>query len=98
MAHEDSDRLLDEYEVRVEQQTRRMKAARNEGEGSIWRYLGLLGMVGWSIVVPMALGALIGWWMDTRWQGGDTWTLILLLLGLVVGCVNAWRTITSERD
>jgi ATP synthase protein I len=91
------DRLDDEFERRVRTQTSRMRRARGEEEGSIWSYLGLLGMVGWSIVTPTALGALLGWWIDSRWRTDDSWTLGLLVLGLAVGCFNAWRMITQER-
>ena len=90
--------LDDEFELRVHRQCRRMQAGRKEEESSLWQYLGLLGMVGWSIAVPVALGALAGRWIDSAYETGDAWTFGLLLLGLGVGCFNAWRSLTRERD
>ena len=50
-----------------------------------------------SVVVPMLLGALLGRWIDGRRGAGSTWTIALLVLGLAVGCLNAWRAITKEQ-
>jgi len=94
----DEEWLDDEFEQRVKQQCQRIRKSRTEDEGSLWRYLGLLGMVGWSVVVPMALGALLGFWIDTQWETDDSWTLGLLVIGLAMGCFNAWRAITRERN
>ena len=94
----DEEWLDDEFEQRVKQQCQRIRKSRAEDEGSLWRYLGLLGMVGWSVVVPMALGALLGFWIDTQWETDDSWTLGLLVIGLAMGCFNAWRAITRERN
>lgn len=94
----DEDLLDDEYERRVQGQCRRMRRARRTPVGSLWRYLGLIGMVGWSIAIPAALGALLGWWLEAAFDLADWWTFALVLFGLVVGCVNAWRAITRERE
>jgi len=94
---DDEDELEDEFEVRVGRQRERIEQGRREKGQSFWRYVGLIGTVGWSIVVPMVLGALLGLWLDRRFQSGSTWTLCLLLLGLLIGCVNVWRLITREQ-
>ncbi len=90
------DELEDEFEARVEQQRRRIEKGRAEKEGSFFNYLGLFGVVGWSVVIPLLIGVFVGMWMDDRFKTGYVWSLGLLLLGLVVGCVNAWRIITKE--
>jgi ATP synthase protein I len=95
---DEGDRLSDEFERRVEKQCERMEHARHEDRGSLWRYFGLMGFVGWSVAVPTALGALVGWWIDSAWETGSTWTFLLLMVGLATGCVNAWRAMTRERD
>lgn len=98
MPEPDKDEMLDdEFEVSVRRQRERIERAREETEGSVWRYLGLLGVVGWSVALPALLGALLGAWIDARAETGTRWTLGLLVLGLAVGCFNAWRMMTEER-
>ncbi|MFW5858354.1 MAG: AtpZ/AtpI family protein [Planctomycetota bacterium] len=93
----DEDLFDDEYERRVGRQCGRMREARKTSGGSLWRYLGLIGMVGWSVAIPTALGAVLGGWLEATFALNDAWTFALVLCGLVVGCVNAWRAITRER-
>jgi len=73
----------------------RLKAQRNAGRG-VWMGLGMMGMVGWSVVVPTLLGATLGIWLDKRHPGTHSWTLTFLLLGLFVGCLNAWHWVSKE--
>ncbi len=54
------------------------------------------GLIGWSVVIPTLLGAAVGIWVDTRYPSRYSWTLMLLLLGLVLGCFNAWHWVDSE--
>ncbi len=58
--------------------------------------LGMFGLVGWSIVVPTVLGALLGIWLDNQFPGKRFWTLSLLLIGLVLGCFSAWHWVSRE--
>ncbi len=58
--------------------------------------LGYMGMIGWLVVVPVLLLAWLGRWLDARSSGGISWTLSLLLLGLVIGIWNAWRWIVQH--
>lgn len=74
---------------------RKLKAKRNATPG-VWSGLGLMGVVGWSVVVPTLLGASIGLWLDQRYPGGRTWTLALLMAGLTLGCLNAWHWVSKE--
>jgi ATP synthase protein I len=74
---------------------RKLKAQRNAAPG-IWFGLGLMGVVGWSVVVPTLLGAAIGLWLDGRYPGGRSWTLALLVAGLALGCLNAWHWVSKE--
>ena len=53
-------------------------------------------MVGWSIALPAVIGALVGRWIDAAWPGSLSWTLILLVVGLGAGCLNAWRWVEQE--
>jgi ATP synthase protein I len=58
--------------------------------------LGMMGLIGWSVVVPTLLGAFAGIWMDRHSPGQKSWTLALLVAGLVLGCFNAWNWVAKE--
>jgi ATP synthase protein I len=73
---------------------RKLKA-RKSTQG-VWFGLGMMGLVGWSVVVPTLLGAALGIWLDAHHPGKHPWTLALLVVGLVVGCLNAWHWIAKE--
>jgi ATP synthase protein I len=79
-----------------QQATRKLKAQR-EGEKSVWFGLGMSGLIGWSVAVPTLGGAMLGLWWDHRHPGAHSWTLMLLAVGLVIGCANAWHWV-SEQD
>ena len=63
---------------------------------TVWSGLGMMGLVGWSITVPTLLGAALGIWMDKHYPGINSWTLTLLIIGLTIGCLNAWHWIAKE--
>ena len=69
--------------------------ARRHGTRTVWFGLGMMGVIGWSVVVPTLLGAALGIWLDNRHPGSHFWTLLLLLIGLVIGCLNAWHWAVS---
>jgi ATP synthase protein I len=69
--------------------------ARKSTQG-VWFGLGMMGLVGWSVVVPTLLGAALGIWLDKRHPGKHPWTLALLVVGLSVGCLNAWHWVAKE--
>ena len=96
-ARDKDDELEDEFEARVRRQRALIEKGRRERGQSFWGYVGLIGAVGWSVAVPMVLGVLLGLWLDRKFQAGSKCTLVLLLLGLSIGCINAWRTITKEQ-
>ena len=74
---------------------RKLKARRNSTPG-VWFGLGMMGLIGWSIVVPTLLGAAFGIWLDKRHAGTHPWTLALLVAGLSIGCLNAWYWVAKE--
>ena len=73
---------------------RKLKA-RNSTQG-VWFGLGMMGLVGWSVVVPTLLGAALGLWLDQHHPGKHAWTLALLVVGLAIGCANAWFWVAKE--
>lgn len=74
---------------------RKLKARRH-GTPGVWFGLGMMGLIGWSVVVPTLLGAAFGLWLDQRFPGGRSWTLALLMAGLALGCINAWHWVDKE--
>lgn len=73
---------------------RKLKARRNTSQ--VWFGLGMMGLIGWSVVIPTLLGAGLGHWLDARHAGRHSWTLALLVAGLVLGCLNAWHWVAKE--
>lgn len=93
------DRDSSERQISAEigrQEARRLRARARKGRSS-WVALGLYGVVGWSIVLPTLAGIALGVWIDSRWPSQYSWTLMLLVAGLLVGCWNAWRWIALEQ-
>lgn len=74
---------------------RKLKARRHSSPG-VWFGLGMMGVIGWSVAIPTLLGAGLGLWLDKHHAGEHSWTLALLVAGLVIGCANAWRWVSKE--
>ncbi len=74
---------------------RKLKARRDSTHG-VWFGLGMMGLIGWSVVVPTLLGAALGIWLDKHHPGKHPWTLALLVVGLAIGCLNAWHWVAKE--
>jgi ATP synthase protein I len=70
--------------------------ARRHVTRTVWFGLGMMGLIGWSVVVPTLLGAALGIWLDNHHPGSHSWTLMLLVIGLVIGCLNAWHWVRKE--
>ncbi len=76
---------------------RKLKAQKNPAPG-IWFGLGMTGLIGWSVVVPTLIGAAFGTWLDNRYPGTRSWTLMMLIAGLSIGCLNAWHWVTMQDE
>ena len=70
--------------------------ARRHVTRTVWFGLGMMGLIGWSVVVPTLLGAALGVWLDKHHAGTHSWTLMLLVIGLGLGCLNAWHWVAKE--
>jgi ATP synthase protein I len=67
---------------------RRQRAANQHG---FFRTLGVVGSLGWLIVLPILAGLALGRWLDGLTGGGIRFTGALLLIGVVIGCRLAWN-------
>lgn len=76
---------------------RKLKA-RKRKEESVWYGLGMFGLVGWAVSVPTLIGLALGLWIDAKWPGPISCTLIGLFTGVVLGCLNAWYWVSKERS
>lgn len=74
---------------------RKLKAQRRTSR-SIWFGLGMLGLVGWSVALPTLLGVALGIWIDNHYPSQHSWTLMLLVIGLLLGCLTAWHWVAKE--
>lgn len=85
-----------ELSRRVGARAARKLKARRRGTQTVWSGLGMIGLVGWSVVVPTLAGAALGVWLDQNVPMKHSWTLMLLFIGLIIGCVNAWYWVDKE--
>jgi ATP synthase protein I len=75
--------------------SRRVRA-KEEGTRSIGQDLALIGVIGWTVVLPTVLGIFAGRWLDRKFATGIFWTLGLLIGGLSLGCFLAWQRLTRS--
>lgn len=78
-----------------EKEKRKLKAKR-ENKRSVWSGFGVFGMVGWSVVVPVLLGVALGMWLDKNYPESFSWTLTVMIIGLLCGCLIAWYWVAKE--
>ena len=76
-------------------QNRKLRARRQK-DRNVWFGLGMFGLVGWSVAIPTVIGVAAGVWIDETWPSRYSWTLMMLLVGLILGCLNAWFWVKRE--
>jgi ATP synthase protein I len=77
-------------------EARKLKARRYKPWSALAGF-GLLGLVGWSVVLPTVLGVVLGMCIDRHYPDQHFWTLTFMVAGLVLGCWNAWHWIVREQ-
>lgn len=83
------------YEREVGRSEARKQRARRSRD-SVLSWIGTFGLVGWSIALPMLIATALGLWLDRHYGTSFSWTLTLLLAGLVIGCAMAWYWVRRE--
>ncbi len=91
-----SKRSDDESLRRIASQVSRKQAERDTPSPSPLRGFSTFGMIGWSIVVPTVGGAFIGLWLDKAAPQNFSWTIALILGGVVLGAMIAWAWMGRE--
>ena len=99
MDKEDSlkDKTREQFDREISRKEYRKIRARRTKKDSIWYGVGMFGIIGWSVSIPILIGVGLGIWIDSRWPGRFSWTLMLLVSGVILGCLNAWYWIDKER-
>lgn len=82
----------------VGKREKRKVRSRRTGDKTVWFGLGMFGMVGWAVAIPTVVATFVGIWIDFHWPSKYSWTLMLLFIGLILGCYNAWYWVQKERD
>ena len=95
---DDRHRARRDLERDVSAKEERKIKARQEEHRTVWFGLGTFGLVGWSVTVPALIGISLGLWIDGRWPSRFSWTLMLLVWGVALGCLNAWRWIARASE
>ena len=86
------DGLADAVRRRRERQRRWLR----EGEPSMARFVGQIGVLGWIIVTPTLAGLFIGRWLDHKFGSGIFWSAPLLMVGVVIVCWSAWQWMNKQ--
>ncbi|BBO85811.1 ATP synthase I [Desulfosarcina ovata subsp. sediminis] len=81
----------------VDNVEKRKLRAREKRKDPIWFGLGMFGVVGWAVAIPTVLCIFLGVWIDLRWPGPYSWTLMLLVAGVALGCLNAGFWVKREK-
>jgi ATP synthase protein I len=74
----------------IGKQARRMKQAERDRPTLLSQtvYVGTLGLL---FVIPVVVGAYVGQWLDSFAEGYSVrWTMGLIVLGVIIGAVNAY--------
>jgi ATP synthase protein I len=83
---EEQDPLIKGVRLRDE----RVRRGEREGEPSVARRLGQIGVLGWIVVTPMLIGVFAGRWLDRTFNSGLFCTAPLLMIGAVLDFVCVW--------
>lgn len=80
----------------IERQAKRMKKA-EEDRPTLLTETASIGTLGLLIILPVIIGAYLGQWLDEQFPGYDIyWTTSLIILGVIIGAVNAYLFIKEQ--
>lgn len=63
---------------------------------TFWKMVGTLSSLGWSMVLPIIGGALLGNYLDKLSGGGVEWTVSLLFVGVAMALYNLYHILFKE--
>jgi len=56
----------------------------------------MFGIIGWAVAIPTLVGVALGVWLDRHYPSPHSWTLTMIVIGVVIGCLNAWHWVSEE--
>jgi ATP synthase protein I len=86
------------FDAKIAAQAARKLRAQRAGAQNAWFGLGMFGVIGWSVALPTIAGAALGVWLDKHHPGTHSWTLALLVAGLLLGCANAAYWVAQQNS
>lgn len=86
----------EEFRRKVGRKEARKIKGRRERRRSPWFWAGMFGLVGWSVAVPTVVATYAGILLDRRFPGRISWTLSGVVIGIALGCLNAWFWVRRE--
>lgn len=85
----------DKFKKKIENKSLKKIKAKKEGDQILFG-LGAFGVVGWSVAVPTLALTFLGIYIDTKSTTQISWTITMMLIGLGIGCLNAWYWIKEK--
>ena len=76
--------------------SRRCSNSRRRRGDDVWFWLGMLGLIGWSVAIPTVAGVALGLWLERVAPAPFSWVLTMLVVGLALGLLNAWMWVRRE--
>jgi len=67
-----------------------------ESKRAFWRLVATTSSLGWSLVLPIAGGALLGNYLDSATDQGFKWTVGLLFAGVAMSLYNLYHILYKE--
>ncbi|MFO3442768.1 AtpZ/AtpI family protein [Legionella pneumophila serogroup 1] len=82
-----------ELEQQVKRNVRKINKAK-KGKSMLLAQTVYLGTLGFVFVLPIIAGAYLGVWLDEKIKGYSmSWTINLILLGVIIGAINVYLLI-----
>jgi ATP synthase protein I len=88
----------EEFGDEVDRKEQRKLRGREAKKRSPLFWMGMFGLVGWPVAMFTVLGVWLGRVLDERYTGDISWTVTGVVVGLTVGCVNAWLWVRRESN
>jgi ATP synthase protein I len=83
-------------QTEIERQARRFEQARRDST-TILAQTVFLGTLGGLFVLPVVVGAYLGNWLDDHVSGYSIhWTIIMILVGVILGAINVYLFIKKH--
>lgn len=92
-----SDRSKNDALEQMQRRAQSLERLRRQPRYSPLLGLGAFGVIGWSIALPTVAGAFLGVWLNTVAPQAFSWTLALMLAGLVFGIVLAASWVARQQ-